>query len=173
LLWLNRTFLHHQGYGPFFSEFDPFRNVQHAQRDRGWIIDYLHCPLEVPVHPNKDCSQAQLRERIETVVAEGGDDVWLAPVEAPVDYRYVRRHARIRREGEPAGPHRGRGDLGMYVVSAPELPAQVRRRTATLRLSRGTRTVEVDGAPATVYRKRGVPLADVDLSQPRSLRLLG
>src|SRR5918912_1435960 len=27
-LWLNRTFLHHQGYGPFFSEFDPFRNIQ-------------------------------------------------------------------------------------------------------------------------------------------------
>src|SRR6185437_3531583 len=39
LLWLNRTFLHTQGYGPFFSEFDPFRNLQHARRDRGWIID--------------------------------------------------------------------------------------------------------------------------------------
>src|ERR1043166_3973828 len=46
LLWMNRTFLHDQGYEPFFSEFDPFRNIQHARRDRGWIIDYCHCPLE-------------------------------------------------------------------------------------------------------------------------------
>jgi peptidoglycan/xylan/chitin deacetylase (PgdA/CDA1 family) len=161
LLWLNRTFLHHQGYGPFFSEFDPFRNVQHARRDRGWIIDYLHCPLEQPVHPNKDCSQAQLRERIETVVAEGGDDVWLTPVEAPLDYRYVRRHARIRVEPD-----------GTYLVDTPGLPDAVRRRTATLALPRGSRGAEVDGVPATVYWRAGGPLLDVDLTAARRIRLI-
>src|SRR5688572_17538785 len=118
LLWLNRTFLHTQGYGPFFSEFDPFRNVAHARRDRGWIIDYLHCPLEKAVHPNKDCSEAQLRERLETIRSEGGDDVWLAPVEAPLDYRYTRRHTRI----VPASD-------GTYTIEAPGLPAGVRHRT--------------------------------------------
>jgi peptidoglycan/xylan/chitin deacetylase (PgdA/CDA1 family) len=39
LFWLNRTALHDQFYGPFFSEFDPYRNIRHAQADSGWIID--------------------------------------------------------------------------------------------------------------------------------------
>jgi len=174
LLWLNRTFLHHQGYGPFFSEFDPFRNIQHARRDRGWIIDYLHCPLEVPVHPNKDCSQAQLRERIETIVTEGGDDVWLTPVEAPVDYRYLRRHTRI--QPVPSGRMRGQantGDMGTFVVSAPQLPAAMQRTAVTLRLPRGTRAVEIDGAPIPLYRKAGTPLVDIDVAQRRRVRLIG
>jgi peptidoglycan/xylan/chitin deacetylase (PgdA/CDA1 family) len=169
LLWLNRTFLHHQSYGPFFSEFDPFRNVPHAARDRGWIVDYLHCPLEQPVHPNKDCSQAQLRERIETIVAVGGDDVWLTPVEAAVDYRYVRRSTRIHRDA--SGPEERGHDA--FVVSAPEVPAEVRRRTVTLRLPRGTHAAAVDGAPAAVYWKRGTPLLDVDLAQPHRLQFIG
>lgn len=173
LLWLNRTFLHHQGYGPFFSEFDPFRNIQHARHDRGWMIDYLHCPLEAPVHPNKDCSQAQLRERIETVVYEGGDDVWVTPVQAPVDYRYVRRHTRIEPEREPSGRLRGEGDLGTFVVWAPGLPAEVLRSMATLRLLRGTRAVKVDGRSAPVYRKAGAPLVDVDVRQSRRISLIG
>jgi peptidoglycan/xylan/chitin deacetylase (PgdA/CDA1 family) len=164
LLWLNRTFLHHQGYGPFFSEFDPFRHIQHARRDRGWIIDYLHCPLEEPVHPNKDCSAAQLRERIETVVVEGGDDVWLATVEAPLDYRYTRRHTQIT---PPGGDHDGH-----YTISAPGLPPPVQRRVVTLALPRGTRAVELDGRPHPLYRKAGRPLVDVDLSRERRLRLI-
>lgn len=160
LLWLNRTFLHHQGYGPFFSEFDPFRNLQHARRDRGWIIDYLHCPLERPVHPNKDCSAAQLRARLETV-GEGGDDVWLATVEDPVDYRYTRRHARITAAAD-----------GGYTISAPGLPAQVQRRLVTLALPRGTRAVEVDGRSQPLYRTLAQPRIDVDLSNSRELRLI-
>lgn len=160
LLWLNRTFLHTQGYGPFFSEFDPYRNLQHARRDRGWVIDYLHCPLEQAVHPNKDCSAAQLQERIETVVTEGGDDVWLARVEDAVEYRYTRRHARVTAEGEDR-----------YVVDAPDLPAPVRRRTSTLRLPFGTRAVEVDGRPEAVYHKAGQALVDLDLAARRTLRL--
>lgn len=165
LLWLNRTFLHHQGYAPFFSEFDPFRNIQHARRDRGWIIDYLHCPLEQPVHPNKDCSAAQLRERIETVVTEGGDEVWLATVDDVVDYRYTRRHCRI----EPAGA----SGEATYLISAPDRPPAVRRPVVTLALPLGTRAAEVDGQPRPLYRKTGRPLIDLDLTRPCTLRLVG
>ncbi|HEV7215252.1 MAG TPA: polysaccharide deacetylase family protein [Chloroflexota bacterium] len=164
LLRLNRTFLHTQGYGPFFSEFDPFRNIQHARRDQGWIIDYLHCPLEVAIHPNKDCSAGQLRERIATVVTEGADDVWLATVEEPADYRHTRRHAEIR----PAGD----GQTETFTITTPGLPAAVRRRTVTLALPVGTYAAEVDGRPAPLYRKIGKPLLDVDLSAERHVRLL-
>src|SRR6185295_14351070 len=108
LLWINRTFLHDQGYAPFYSEFDPFRNIQHAQRDRGWLIDYCHCPLEKPVHRNKDCSAGQLRERVEAIVGEGGEEVWLARVEDVVDYRYTRRAAKIVATGS-----------GRFTVSSP------------------------------------------------------
>ena len=132
LMWMNRTFLHEQGYGPFFSAFDPFRNIALAKRDQGWIIDYCHCPLEKAVHPNKDCSEAQLRERVETICGEGGRDVWLARVEDAVDYRYVRRHVKI----EPAGKDR-------YSLSAPGLPEEVRRRVVTFKLP--TDAVEIDG----------------------------
>jgi hypothetical protein len=161
LLWLNRTFLHTQGYGPFFSEFDPFRNVPHARRDRGWIIDYLHCPLEQAVHPNKDCSEAQLRERLETIKGEGGDDVWLAPVEAPMDYRYTRRHTEIL----PAGD-------GAHTIQTSGLPPAVRQRTVTLGLPPETRGVTVDGRPGKVYRRGEKVLVDVDVSAPRRLQLI-
>ena len=46
LFWLNRTALHDQMYEPFYNEYDPYRNIRHAQADNGWIIDYCHCPLE-------------------------------------------------------------------------------------------------------------------------------
>jgi peptidoglycan/xylan/chitin deacetylase (PgdA/CDA1 family) len=161
LLWLNRTFLHHQGYGPFFSEFDPFRGVQHARREQGWIIDYLHCPLEEPVHPNKDCSAAQLRERIETVVIEGGDEVWLATVEGAMDYRYTRRHARITA-----------GEDGAFRVVAPDIPPGVRRRTITLALPRGAWGAVVDGEPAPVYWRHGQLYLDLDLASERQVRLI-
>jgi peptidoglycan/xylan/chitin deacetylase (PgdA/CDA1 family) len=177
LLWLNRTFLHAQGYGPFFSEFDPFRNLQHAHREQGWVIDYLHCPLETAVHPNKDCSQAQLRERIETVVAEGGDDVWLTTVEEPLDYRYTRRHVQItpaaNGPGDGSGEGAGNGSDNRFVIGAPGLPPHVHWRVVTLALPRGTRAVEVDGEPHPLYRKRGQPRTDVDLVQRRHLRLIG
>jgi hypothetical protein len=95
LFWLNRTPLHEQFYGPFFSEYDPYRNIRHAQEEHGWIIDYCHCPLETPVHPNKDCSEAQLRRRFETVLAEGGDAVWCANPDEVIQYHLTRRHTRI------------------------------------------------------------------------------
>lgn len=161
LLWLNRTFLHDQGYGPFFSEFDPFRNIAHARRDRGWIIDYCHCPLEKPVHRNKDCSAAQLRERIETILAEGGGEVWLARVEDAADYRYTRRAARIESRGN-----------GRYDLSAPDLPPAVRRRTLTLKVPRNTKAAEADGQPCQLRLRDDRKLLDVDLSSPRQLRFI-
>jgi peptidoglycan/xylan/chitin deacetylase (PgdA/CDA1 family) len=160
LLWVNRTFLHDQGYPPFFSAFDPYRNLPYARRERGWVIDYLHCPLETAVHPNKDCSAAQLRERIETVVGEGGDDVWLAPVEGPLAYRYLLRQTRV--EPHPAGGFR---------ISAPDLPAAVTPRVVTLALPPGTARATADGAPVPLQRRRGRPLCDVDVSAPRHLTL--
>lgn len=150
-LWLNRTFLHTQAPGPFFSAFDPFRALQHARRERGWVIDYLHCPLEQAVHPHKDCSAAELRERIETVVAEGGDDVWLAAVEAPLDYRYTRNHVRLR---ALVG--------GVYALGAPGLPTAVTRRTVTLALPPDATAVELDGRPLPLYRCAGRSLVDVE-----------
>jgi len=95
LFWINRTALHDHYYAPFFSEYDPFRNVRHAQEAGGWIIDYCHCPLEEPVHPNKDCSEAQLRRRFETVLDEGRDEVWCAVPEEVLFYHLCRRHVRI------------------------------------------------------------------------------
>ena len=158
LLWMNRTFLHTQGYPPFFSEFDPFRNIQHAKHDRGWVIDYLHCPLERPVHPSKDCSAAQLRQRIETVCAEGGDGVWLAKVEDAVDYRYTRRHARIERRDEHT-----------WEIRAADLPRAVRDCTITVRLGDDAAGVELDGRPCPPRTIHGKKLLDVDLSRPHTL----
>lgn len=93
LFWLNRTALHEQYYAPFYSEYDPYRNIRHAQADGGWIIDYCHCPLEKPIHPNKDCSEAQLRRRFETVLSD--ESVWCAAPEEVIFYHLTRRHTRI------------------------------------------------------------------------------
>jgi len=108
LFWLNRTPLHDQYYAPFFSEFDPFRNLRHAREEKGWIIDYCHCPLEKPVHPNKDCSESQLRRRFEAVVTEGGDQVWCAVPEEVLFYHLCRRCLRIETLEEDAGEQRYR-----------------------------------------------------------------
>jgi hypothetical protein len=99
LFWLNRTPLHEQYYEPFFSEYDPFRNLRHAEAEGGWVIDYCHCPLEQAVHPNKDCSASQLRRRFETVLSEGGDAVWCANPDEVIEYHVTRRHTRIEECG--------------------------------------------------------------------------
>ncbi|MBI4025662.1 MAG: polysaccharide deacetylase family protein [Verrucomicrobia bacterium] len=161
LLWLNRTFLHDQGYAPFFSEFDPFRNLAHARREHGWVIDYCHCPLEKPIHRNKDCSAAQLRERLETVLAGGSGEVWLARVEDAVDYRYTRRAVKIK-------AHERDG----YDLSAPDLHPAVRRRTLTLTAPRDFKAAEVDGHPCPMRPHGDRMLLDMDLSSPHRLRLV-
>lgn len=124
MFWLNRTPLLDQYYGPFFSEFDPFRNIRHAQEQAGWIIDYCHCPLEEPVHPNKDCSEAQLRQRFDAVLEEGGDDVWCATPEEVLFYHLCRRHLRIETLADSLEEQR-------YRVHFEGLSARVERRDLT------------------------------------------
>ncbi|MDP6112170.1 MAG: polysaccharide deacetylase family protein [Planctomycetota bacterium] len=124
LFWLNRTALHDQYYGPFFSEFDPYRNIRHAREDQGWIIDYCHCPLEEPVHRNKDCTQEQLRRRFETVASEGGDEVWCALPEEVVFYHLCRRHVRIEEAG-------GSGEVLSYRLRFEDLNERVTQRELT------------------------------------------
>ena len=136
LFWLNRTALHDHYYPPFYSAYDPYRNIRQAQAMQGWIIDYCHCPLETAVHPNKDCSEAQLRQRIETVLAEGGDAVWCAVPEEALSYHLMRRHARV----EEVGGNRTSVEEGTnlkeeaqrYRIALPELPIQVPYRSLTL-----------------------------------------
>ena len=154
LFWLDRTPLHDQYYGPFFSAFDPYRNLRHAQVEGGWVIDYCHCPLEAPVHPNKDCSEAQLRRRFETVLAEGGDAVWCANPDEVIDYHLTRRHTRIETVRETEEERR-------YQLTLEGLPAGVGSRALTLEVEVPAAwcrnpTVRIDGAarPAELLRPR-------------------
>ena len=126
LFWINRTPLHDHYYPPFYSAYDPFRNVRQAQETQGWLIDYCHCPLETAVHPNKDCSEAQLRQRLETVRAEGGDTVWCAVPEEALSYHLMRRHARIEKTGGNEA-HSKR-----FRIVLQELPNHVPYRSLTM-----------------------------------------
>lgn len=127
MFWINRTALHDHYYAPFFSAFDPYRNIRYAQEMNGWIIDYCHCPLETAVHPNKDCSESQLRQRFETVLGEGGDAVWCALPEEALSYHLMRRHTRIETPAHTESEHR-------YRLTLDKLPDAVPYRTLTLEI---------------------------------------
>jgi peptidoglycan/xylan/chitin deacetylase (PgdA/CDA1 family) len=157
LLWLNRTALLEQYYPPFYSDYDPYRNIRYAQEKGGWIIDYCHCPLERAVHPNKDCSEAQLRLRFETVLAEGGEDVWFANPNEVAYYHATRRHARVETCRET-------DDEVSYTVSLDGLPTEVACTTLTFEVDAPAAwcqdpCVWVDGAPIRA-----------ELLRPRMLR---
>ena len=138
LFWINRTALHDHYYPPFYSAYDPYRNIRQAQENQGWLIDYCHCPLETPVHPNKDCSEAQLRKRIEAVLSEGGDAVWCAVPEEALSYHLMRRHARIEKvDGGEAGETGGKAtgstaESQRFRIGLPGLPDQVPYRSLTM-----------------------------------------
>ncbi len=134
LFWINRTALHDHYYPPFYSAYDPYRNIRQAQEMQGWIIDYCHCPLETAVHPNKDCSEAQLRQRLETVLSEGGDAVWCAVPEEALSYHLMRRHAQIEVVGRN-GTHDDDANDQHYRIALPDLPEQVPYRSLTLEVS--------------------------------------
>ena len=125
LFWINRTPLHEHYYAPFFSAYDPYRNIRQAQALNGWLIDYCHCPLETPVHPSKDCSEAQLRQRFETVLSEGGEAVWCAVPEEALSYHLMRRHARVETVAMSDDEHH-------YRIHLDGLPDTVPYRTLTL-----------------------------------------
>lgn len=127
LFWINRTPLHEQYYAPFFSAYDPYRNIRYAQETGGWIVDYCHCPLEQAVHPNKDCTAAHLKQRLETVLAEGRDDVWCANPNEVIYYHTLRRHAAVETTAEAA-------DHRQYRLHLAALPDQVRMRALTFEM---------------------------------------
>ena len=127
LFWINRTALHDQFYEPFFSEFDPFRNIAHAEKQNGWIIDYCHCPLEEPVHPNKDCSESQLRQRLQTVVELGGSEVWCAVPEEVIFYHLCRRHLKTEVVAE-------NDEQQSYILGFQGLSNQVENRDLTFEI---------------------------------------
>ena len=157
LFWINRSPLHDSFYEPFFSEFDPYRNLRHAESDGGWVIDYCHCPLEEPIHPHKDCSQQQLRERFEAVLGEGGQQVWCAVPEEVIYYHLCRRHLMVETIVSNETEQR-------YRLSLPGLNARVVSREITL---------EVDVPTAwCCYPKVSVngQIRSAELVSPRVLR---
>ncbi|MFQ6096674.1 MAG: polysaccharide deacetylase family protein, partial [Armatimonadota bacterium] len=92
LLRLHRSPLHTRFPPPFYSAFDPYRRLHQARHVGGWVIDYCHCPTPgKPIHPAKDCTLEQLRERFEAVRRVGGDEVWLAEPNEVV--AHIRRQA--------------------------------------------------------------------------------
>jgi len=87
LMRLHRTPLHTEFPPPFYSRFDPYRRLHQAIDRGGWVVDYCHCPMpRRPIHPHKDCTLEELRERFETVLRVGGDDVWMAEPNEVVGY---------------------------------------------------------------------------------------
>jgi len=125
IFWLNRCPNIHMGWKPFFSAFNPWRRIRQAQEMGGWIIDYCHCPLEDPVHESKDVSHHELRRRLETILAEGGQDVWLAMVDEVIDYHNVRRRAAVETKQDDE-------TVLCYRIACDNLPQAVTCRDLTL-----------------------------------------
>jgi len=157
LFWLNRTALHEAMYEPFYNEYDPYRNIRHAQAENGWIIDYCHCPLEKAVHPHKDCSEAQLRRRLETVLSEGGDAVWCANPDEVIYYHTARRHTCIERVRETRQER-------VYRLAVAGLPRQVVCRTLTLEAD-----IPAAWCQNPVVLVNGVPILP-EVLRPRRIR---
>jgi len=87
LLRLGRCPLHTQYPPPFYSAYDPYKRLHQAIDHGGWVIDYCHCPMPgKAIHPAKDCTLDELKERFETVLRVGGDEVWLAEPDEVVAY---------------------------------------------------------------------------------------
>ena len=126
LLWVNRIPIHERYWGVFDSAFDAHKRIRQAQDAHGWIVDYCHCPLEEAVHDYKDCAAAHHRERLEAIISEGGDRCWYANPDEVVDYRYMRRHARLEV-----------GD-GRFTIRLESLPDRVQCRELTFEASDGT-----------------------------------
>ena len=128
LWWLNRVTNLHAHYGPFHSAFDSYYRIHRAQEHRGWIIDYCHCPAPKIPHECKDVYIHEHRERLETVLSEGGEHVWCAVVDEVVDYMLMRRYTRIETVVESDMERR-------YRLRIEHLPAPVRCHQLTLEMT--------------------------------------
>jgi len=94
LMRLARTPVHTEYPPPFYSAFDPYKRLHQAADAGGWIIDYCHCPTPgKAIHPWKDCTLEELRERFATVCRVGGEDVWLAEPNDVVQHLLSERNA--------------------------------------------------------------------------------
>ena len=122
LFWINRPPLHEKFSDLYDSAFDPDKRIQQAKKLHGWIVDYLHCPLEKAVHDYKDCTAAHHKERLEAIAEEGKYDCWFANPDDVVDYRYMQRHTKI---------DSCCGTRGRFTVNIEGLPEQVMCRELT------------------------------------------
>ena len=120
LFLLQRPPLHEKFSDLYESEFDAYKRITQAKKSNGWIIDYLHCPLETAAHDFKDCTAAHHFERLKAVAEEGKYDCWFANPDDAVDYRYMRRHVSFENLG---------GDI--YKLSLYGLPDRVKNRELT------------------------------------------
>jgi hypothetical protein len=167
--FLLRTALHDNFGPPFFNAYDPYRNLRAARDRKGWIIDYLHCPLEVAMHANKDCNHLQLRARLETILSEGSDEVWCALPEEVMYYHWCRAHAAIETTTNGDGPD-------SYRVTLAPMPERVACRELTFEVDVSPSACQsprvwVNGQPrmATLVRPR-VLRATVDVGDGVDLR---
>jgi hypothetical protein len=155
LLWLNRVTLHELFSSTFHSVYDAHKRIRQAQENHGWIADYCHCPLPVPLHMYKDCTADHHRERFATVTAEGKAECWYANPDDVVDYRYMRRHSRVESSQSP----------GDYTVRVESLPEQVQLRDLTFRVEGNcvpeALTVLVDGVVTPAVPSHGAAIFTV------------
>ena len=122
LFWINRAPLHEKFSDLYDSAFDAYKRIHQAKKYKGWIVDYLHCPLEKAVHDYKDCTAAHHRERLETIAEEGKYDCWIANPDDVVDYRYMRKYTKIIKCSET---------WGSFKIRIEGLPEQVMCRELT------------------------------------------
>jgi peptidoglycan/xylan/chitin deacetylase (PgdA/CDA1 family) len=121
LFWINRPPLHEKFSDLYDSAFDAYKRISQAKKNMGWIVDYLHCPLEKAVHDYKDCTAAHHRQRLEAIAEQGRYDCWFANPDDVVDYRYMRKYTKLVK---------GKSE-GEYYVVTEGLPAQVMNRELT------------------------------------------
>lgn len=120
LFWINRPPLHEKMCQDLYdSYFDEFKRIHQAKKYNGWIVDYLHCPLEKAIHDYKDCSAEHHKMRLEAVYNEGRYDCWFANPDDVVDYRYMKKHTCIIRDDD------------YFRVKVNNLPEQVINRELT------------------------------------------
>jgi len=148
LLWMNRVALHELFSSTFHSVYDPYKRIRQAQENHGWIADYCHCPLPVPLHMYKDCTADHHRERFATITAEGKAECWYANPDDVVDYRYMRHHSHLEEEHP-----------GKYRVRIDSLPEQVQLHHLTFRVEGNcvpeALNVHVDGIPVQAVPSYG------------------
>jgi hypothetical protein len=148
---LNRSFMNEEGFPPIFHQYDPYRWLHWAKEQYGWIVEYSHRATREFLSRQKEISVESLRRRFEKVLEVGGEEIWIAPPEAVVDYLLVHRHTRITNQRWEARWLR-------FSLTVEGLPERVQRRELTLiidwpeAVSRAT--VRVDGGEFSSVRVR-------------------